>query len=211
MSNPPPPPRRSRAAATRPPASDELPVRPKTGDVRHEAPEEPVYNLDDVGGETDEAVKQAIVREVVEHAERVKRDVELARPMESYRARPMVLALLAVVSLSLAVYSYVARPAWVFGPTPDHVPMAQREGHLRYAIFLAAERVLEYRELNSGSLPRTLREVGESWPGMSYHVDGETFELRARVDSTTPLVYRSTQDPRTFLGTSRRFLREREP
>ena len=208
MRNPPPPPRRSRTASTPPADPDELPVRPKSGDARHQEPEEPVYNLDDVGDEADEAVKQAIVREVVEHAERVNRDVELARPMESYRARPMVLALLAVVSVSLAAYSYLARPAWVFGPSPDQGPLVQREGYLRYAMFLAAERVLEYRESNAGSLPRTLLETGESWPGMSYHVSGETFELRARVDSAPPLVYQSTQDPRTFLGTARRFLRE---
>ena len=211
MSNPPPPPRRSRAASTRPPDPEESLVRPNSGDARHQEPEEPVYNLDDPGDETDEAVKQAIVREVVEHAERVNRDVELARPMESYRARPMVLALLAIISLSLAAYSYVARPAWVFGPAPGHVPMPQREGYLRYAMFLAAERVLDYRQANAGALPRTLREAGESWPGMSYHVEGEQFELHARVDSATPMVYRSTQDPRAFLGTARRFLREREP
>jgi len=190
---------------------DQSPARQKSGDAGHREPPEPVYSLDDVGEGTDEAVKEAIVREVVEHAERVNRDVELARPMESYRARPMVLALLAIVSISLAAYSYAARPAWVFGPDPNDRPFELREGQLRYAMFLAAERVLAHQDSTAGSLPRTLRETGETWPGMTYRVNDGVFELRAQVDSATPLTYRSTQDPRAFLGTARRFLREPEP
>ena len=206
MSNPPPPPsRRSRAIPGQPP---EKPLkRPVAGDVRHEPVEEPVYNLDDAG-ETDDAIKDAIVREVVDHAARVTRAVELARPMESYRARPMVLALLAIISVTLASYTYVARPSWVFGLQAEHLPIEQRQAHVRYAMFLTAERVLAFRDSAGGVLPRTLHQVGAAWPGMTYRVEGDVFTLQARVDSTTAIEYRSSRDPRAFLGQAGESLRE---
>lgn len=184
--------------------------RPVAGDVRHEPVEAPVYNLDDAG-ETDDAIKDAIVREVVDHAARVTRAVELARPMESYRARPMVLTLLAIVLLMLATYSYVARPAWVFGPDPARMPIEQRQAHVRYAMFLTAERVLAFRDSAGGVLPRTLHQAGAAWPGMTYGVEGDVFTLHARVDSATAIEYRSTRDPRGFLGQAGESLREALP
>jgi hypothetical protein len=184
--------------------------RPTSGDARHELPEPPVYSLDETG-ETDEALKDAIVREVVDHAARATRAAELARPMESYRARPMVLALLAIVALALASYTYVGRPSWVFGLEPEHMPMTQRQAHVRYAMYLAAERVLAFRDSAGGVLPRTLHQAGAAWPGMSYQVQGDSFALRARVDSATAIEYRSSRDPRSFLGQATESLREPLP
>jgi hypothetical protein len=184
--------------------------RQTSGDAGHEVRSEPVYSLDDAGGDTDEAIKAAIVRDVVAHAERVTRAAELAKPMESYRARPMLLALLAIVSVAVAGYAYAARATWVFGPQLEQIPVAQREAHVRYAMYLTAGRILSFQD-STGSLPRTLREVGESWSGMSYQLDGSTFSLRARADSATPIEYRSTRDPRQFVGQAPDFLRERQP
>jgi hypothetical protein len=202
---PPPPPRRSRASAV----PDKSSERQTPGDARHEVPDERVYSLDDVG-DTDDAGKEAMVRGVVDYATRLTLAVERTKPMESYRARPMVLALLALVSLSLAIWSYVARPAWVFGPGLSHFSVAQREGHMRYAMFLAAQRVLSYRD-SAGGLPATLRETGEAWPGMSYRVNGAIFELTADGASGTRISYRSSQDPREFLGSAATLLRESAP
>jgi hypothetical protein len=209
MSNPPPPPsRRSRAVPGQPP--DDPLKRPASGDARHEPVEEPVYSLDDAD-ETDDAIKEAMVREVVDHAARVTRAAELARPMESYRARPMVLTFLAIFSLAVASYAYAARPSWVFGPQQEHMPMEQRQAHVRYAMFLAAEAVLAFRDSAGGVLPRTLHQSGAAWPGMSYHPDAAEFTLRARVDSANVIEYRSTRDPRAFLGQATESLRERIP
>lgn len=189
---------------------DEPLKRQTAGDARHEAVEEPAYNLDDMG-ETDDAIKDAIVREVVDHAARVTRAAELARPMESYRARPMVLTLLAIVAVTLATYTHIARPSWAFGVSPEHVPIEQRQAHVRYAMYLAAERVLAFRDSSGGVLPRTLHQAGAAWPGMSYHVQGDVFTLHARVDSATAIDYRSSRDPRDFLGQATESLREPLP
>jgi len=152
-----------------------------------------------------------MVRDVVEHAARVTRAVQLAKPMESYRARPMLLALAAVASLIVATYAYVARAPWVFGPSPHHLQPAAREGHVRYAMFLTVARVLTFRDSTGNALPRTLAQVGESWPGMSYHVQQDTFELRAHIDSSKAIVYRSTQDPAELAASATSFLRDRLP
>jgi hypothetical protein len=172
--------------------------------------EEPVYSLDDPD-ETDDSIKEAMVRDVVDHAARATRAAELARPMESYRARPMVLTLLAIFSLAVATYAYAARPSWVFGPQPDHMPLELRQAHVRYAMFLSAEAVLSFRDSAGGILPRTLHQAGAAWPGMSYQADGAVFTLRARVDSATAIEYRSTRDPRAILGQATESLREPIP
>ncbi|MEX2179327.1 MAG: hypothetical protein WD801_11485 [Gemmatimonadaceae bacterium] len=170
-----------------------------------------VYALPE-GDEADDLAKERAVREVVEHAARLTREVTLAQPIRSYRSRPFVLATLALASLIFCAYTYVERPPWIFGQDPARSAPAQREAHLRFAMFLVAQRLMAHQATHDGALPETLLAVGEHWPTISYEVGpGPTFTLSAQVDAGQPISYRSTDDLPAFLGQSARHLREQRP
>jgi hypothetical protein len=158
----------------------------------------------------DEALKAQLIGEVVAHAKRETRAVMLARTMESFKTRPFIVAAIALVTVAVTAYSYTSRAEWVFG-APVAVS-AQRESHLRFAMFLAMQRVMSYREANQGLLPGSLLEVQEDWPGVTYRVRGDTLiELEAQDDSGQPMTLRSDRDARAFVGLSPNALRRNIP
>lgn len=160
----------------------------------------------------DELEKAQALRDVLEHAVEFTRAVSTARPMESYRSRPVVLAAIAIPSLLLCLYSFIARPDWVFGHDPARSSPARQEAHLRFAMFLVSQRLNAYRDAHGGALPQSLPEVGETWAHITYEILPDSgFELRALAGSGRPIALRSDQDARAFLGPSARHLREQRP
>jgi hypothetical protein len=207
-----------RKPATKPsaPAAAQPPVKPATkapvkSTARFAAPD-PDLALDVVPATPEqERLKAAAIREVVEAAERTTRAVQMAKPMESYRARPIVLAALAIPALLLCLYTYLARPEWVFGPGPAAALTPRGEGHLRFATFLVAQRVFAFRD-STGGLPRTLAEVREQWPEIQYRlIDDSRFELRAQVPGGRPIVFRSDEDPVNLMRNGQASLRIQQP
>jgi hypothetical protein len=158
----------------------------------------------------DELLKQQLLADVVAHAQRETRAVMLAKVMESYASRPFIVFFIGLVALGITTYSYLTRSEWVFG-APVAVSQA-RESHLRFAMFLAAQRVAAYRDSTGGYLPQSLQQVGETWPGMTFHASGDTlFELRAPGDSGQVMTLRSDRDARAFVGLSPNALRRNIP
>lgn len=159
--------------------------------------------------DADELLKQQLLEEVVRHAKRETRAVMLAKAMESFKTRPFIVTLVALFTIAVTAYSYVNRAEWVFG-APVAVP-AQREGYLRFAMFLAAQRVAAYRD-STLVLPGSLAEVGESWPGITYRALGDSiFELSALDDAGQSMTLRSDRDARAFVGLSSTALRRNIP
>lgn len=157
----------------------------------------------------DELLKQQLLEEVVQHARRETRAVMLAKAMESFKSRPFIVAVIALITLGITAYSYATRAEWVFGAPP--VVSAQREGHLRFAMFLTMQRVLAYRD-SMQVFPATIDEVGETWPGIAYRVSGDTVaELTATDDRGQPMVLRSDRDAAAFVGLSSTALRRNIP
>ena len=157
----------------------------------------------------DEVEKQLALRDVMEHAVRQTRAVATAKPMQSYRSRPIVLAVVAIATSLACAFVLIARPDSVYGPDPAKVPGAQREAYTRFAMYLTTQRVMEYREAYR-RLPESLEAMGESWEGISYRVlNDSVFELRALGDSGKALVVRSDQRLDPFLGTSLTMIRRR--
>lgn len=187
----------------------ELPEPPSAKPVGREK-EPPVAAVLKTGDPADELEKAEAIRAVVEGAVRFTREVAAARPMQSYRSRPIVLAAIAVPCLALALFTAIARPEWVFGPNPATASPAQREAHIRFAMFLVAQRLYQHRDANQGQLPRSLLEIGEEWPGLIYtNLGGSTFELRSIDSLVPPITFRSDGDERELLGNSRTYLRNR--
>jgi hypothetical protein len=157
----------------------------------------------------EEIEKQLAIRDVMEYAVRETRAVQLAKLMQSYSSRPILLALIAVPSLIVALYAYAARPDWVFGPDQVRMQPVRKQAYAKFAMYLAAQKVETYRA-SQGRLPGSLGELGEDWPGMSYRaLSFTTFELTVRGDSGE-IALQSDRPVRAFLGSSPTFLRKPE-
>lgn len=183
MTNPPPPQRRP---------SRTLPARP-SGAQRIDA---------------DELEKQAALKDVMDHAVRHTRAVTMAKPMVSYRARPIVLGALAALTMAFSVYVRVAKPDFIWGPDPAKLPAAQRDAGLRFGMFLLGQRIEQYRAAR-GAYPPSLDYLDATWAGMTYRVlNDSTFEIRTRGD-TADVVFRSDLPVDRFLGQSVNIIRPR--
>lgn len=157
----------------------------------------------------DELLKQQLLNEVVAHAKRETRAVLLAKAMESFKSRPFIVAVFALMTLAITAYSYTTRSEWVFGAPA--VVSSQREGHLRFAMFLTMQRVLAYRD-SMRVFPASLQDVGEAWPGVAYRVSGDTLaELTATDDRGQVMSLRSDRDAQAFVGLSSTALRRNIP
>ena len=154
-----------------------------------------------------ELEKAEAIRDVLQHAATMAQEVALAKEMKSWPVRPITMAVLATLSLALCAYTFLGQPDWAFGPDPASVAPARRDAHLKFAMFLAAQRVEGYRS-QTGTLPNRLADAGEQWPGIEYEAADTTFVLRASGASGEPIVLQSNADLRAFLGNSRRQLRE---
>jgi hypothetical protein len=181
------------------------PLGPKRVSRSIPAIQVPRADLDD-----EEALKAQLLADVVAHAHRETRAVMMAKAIESFKSRPFIVAFIALIMLVITAYSYTSRAEWVFG-----APVAaseQRESHLRFAMFLAMQRLVAYREANQGALPANLIEVQEDWPGVTYRVIGDTLiELSAQDNKGEPMMLRSDRDARAFVGLSPTALRRNIP
>lgn len=161
--------------------------------------------------DADDIEKLEAIREVMDYAARVTIQTALAKPMRSVRARPIALGLLALMAISIAAFAFTSEPDWVFGPSPDAVAPARHEAHLRYAMYLAAQRIESQRD-SAGVPPATLAEIGEDWSGLEYRVgDLGVFELRGRTPSGNEITYKSGEDLGALLGSARSTLKEPKP
>lgn len=154
-----------------------------------------------------ELEKAEAIRDVLQHAATMAQAVALAKEMKSWPVRPITMAVLATLSLALCGYTFLGQPDWAFGPDPAEVAPVRRDAHLKFAMFLAAQRVEGYRA-QTGALPATLAEAGEQWAGVEYEPADTTFVLRAIGAAGEPIVLQANADLRAFLGNSRRQLRE---
>lgn len=159
--------------------------------------------------DADEVEKQLALRDVMEHAVRETKAVASAKQIQSWRSRPIILAAIAIPLALIAGYSLVAKPEFIYGPKPGTMPVQRRVAYQRFAMFLAAQRVVEYRETQR-RLPPSLEATGESWAGITYRlVNDSVFELRAAGDSGAAIVYRSDQRLDPFLGSSITMIKRR--
>jgi hypothetical protein len=138
------------------------------------------------------------LRDVMDHA--VEAEIEKARPMTPAKsnARAITMAVVFVPLLVFSVYSWVARPEFIWGPRVRALPPVQQEAGLRFAMYLLSTRIEAYRKAQ-GQYPASLAAIGEGIPGVTYEVVGSHFELRA-TEGGKPIVLRSNESADTFLG-----------
>jgi len=140
------------------------------------------------------------LRDVMDHAVRVQKEITAPKRLGPSRARAVTLVFLFALVLGAGGYSWFARPELIWGPRP-----AASEEHVlastRVTMAIIAAR-LEASRRADGALPVSLASTGDDAPGITYRVLSDTsFELRARAGARD-LVLRSTDSVDEFLGNS---------
>lgn len=141
------------------------------------------------------------LRDVMDHAVRVQREISGAKRIGPSRA-PMIWALLVCVPLlAFSAYSYLARPAFIWG-APAALPPERMDANVRVALFMLAQRIEAFRA-EAGHFPVALGDIGEAVEGVRYSVLSDAvFELRAEATGGAAVVFRSDQPVDAFLGNS---------
>ncbi len=104
---------------------------------------------------------------------------EREKALES-RSRPVarrthiVVLVLCVISWGTLAYTWLAKPAWLFGPDASAtISPREKETRLRFGMYLERERVLDFRR-NKHRLPSGLEEAGDVEQGIEYQVSGDS-------------------------------------
>jgi hypothetical protein len=136
---------------------------------------------------------------VMDHAVKVKKESSgPMRPHGESRRKWAIIAMIPMIAMML--YSWIARPAFIWGPGVQPLPPARQEANVRFSMFLLAQRIEVFRR-KEGGYPSSLSAIGDSLPGVSYARVDSVYELRA-MEGGKPIVYRPDRSADAFLGNS---------
>lgn len=152
-----------------------------------------------------EVERALALRDVMDHAVKVHQEDARKPSRRRSNGRLALMLALCVPLLAFSVWSYVTRPAFIWG-ADDVLSPAERENHQRLALFFLAQRI-EAARRQIGHYPVTLGEIGEASTTVSYRLlDDSTFTLRA-TSGASELLLNSRQPLDQFLGNNIRVLR----
>lgn len=182
-----------RGVGVAPPQPPQRPQRPTRPSQAARGPSKSVQSAD---------VERALaLRDVMNHAVKVEKEFKRATPVKASNGRLVGMMLICIPLLAFSIYSWVARPAFIWGQPVEPLPAVEQEAGMRFSMFLMAMRVEAYRE-SEGLYPASLASLGESLAGATYAMVSDTaFELRAMVNGRE-IVFRSDARADVFLGNS---------
>ena len=137
---------------------------------------------------------------VMDHAVKVHKETARPIPQQKSNAKVILMTMILIPLTALAAYVWFGRPELIWGPGVKPLPVAQAEAGLRWSMYLLAHRVEAYYRAH-GEYPSSLRDVGDSVPGVAYFGMDSVFELRA-MENGKPVILRSDRDVDEFLGPS---------
>jgi hypothetical protein len=137
-----------------------------------------------------------ILQEVMRYVVRVTNYTPVDWP------KPRVwIPLTCLVAVLFAMYSWVARPQWIWGPQMDpDVAMVEHDADMRFGMYLLAQRIVEYRR-DFGAVPESLAAVGDGIPGVRYEAVGDT-SFVLRYERNNPIILHSWDSMDDFLRNS---------
>ncbi len=134
---------------------------------------------------------------------------EEARRRARARARPLMYGS-AALTLFIAAYLWVERPAWVFQPEAPRESMAMKEASLRIGMANAAQHVERYRQ-RIGRVPATLAQAGAHSESLGYEPLGTTGWRLVGSNGPARLTLTSSEPLSNFLGNSFELITRRGP
>ena len=140
-----------------------------------------------------------MLRDAVTHAVNAEREAKRKSTAGTSNARVILLMMAMIPLLALSAYSWIARPAWIWGPPVRPLSSVEQEANLRMAMYLLGMRIDAYRE-QTGAYPSSLPALGETIPGVVYtQLTDSTFQLRG-VAAGQEIVFQSDGSGKEFLG-----------
>ncbi|MGH7670127.1 MAG: hypothetical protein ACRENQ_11610 [Gemmatimonadaceae bacterium] len=126
--------------------------------------------------------------------------IKVSKPTPLVLPRPRVwVPAVTLLLFAFTIYSYAARPAWIWGPAVDSTQvLATHDADMRFAMFLLAQRIFEYRR-EFGAVPATLADVGDRIDSVQYVPLSDT-SFSLRYESRRPIILYSTESMNAFLG-----------
>ena len=113
-----------------------------------------------------------------------------AEPAPRIDRGPLLRTVNAALAATVALWLFLAPPAWLPQGAPDHRTPEQRELGLRTLLAMEAARVTAYRDAQ-GRLPESLADAGGDQRAVQYTpIDRTHFTLSAH-DGTTSITYDS--------------------
>ena len=151
--------------------------------------------------------RASTLRDAVAHAVETDRAFKTRGALTGGRGRAGRYALVAIAVI-VTVYSWVGRPQFIWGAPPALPSPEVQNADLRMSMFFFAIKVERYRKLH-GTYPSSLRDVGDSVPGLRYSLlDGNTYELRGTA-ANREVVLRSDMSGAQFLGNAKELIQSR--
>lgn len=153
------------------------------------------------------------LRDVMSHAVEVEKDLrKKSGPPGGGGTRRAIAIFLSVPALAFCVYSFIARPEFIWGANRNSMTEVRRDANARFTLYLLSRRLESYKKTN-GRYPTVLSDVLQGLPADSVRyalVSEQVFELRAP-DGNKELVFRSDQPVDQFLGRSPTIVSGRGP
>jgi len=123
-------------------------------------------------------------------------------------SRQTGLIVLSVLMGAFTAYSWLAKPAFIWGAPVEAPPPAVQEANLRMSMFLFGMRIDKYKMTNR-KYPESLDELGDSVRGITYErLSDSTFQLRGRA-ANHEVVFRNDMRQDEFLGNTRELIQSR--
>lgn len=129
-----------------------------------------------------------------------------ARSQQAPRAQkprsPLLYVILVLAAFANA-YVWIAKPEWLVGDASQLDSPSEREGVLRFRMYVQGQRIEAYLREN-GVLPDRLEQTGPPFDGMRYQRTSPTsWELMGELDDAQ-LLLRSSESMTDFLAESQR-------
>ena len=157
-------------------------------------PPVPGANLPEAAEASSALDRAMVLAEVMDYV------VAASKPTPLVLPRPRVwIPLTTLFFFCFALYSYAAKPKWIWGSQPDpNAVLATHDADMRMAIYMVAQQIRVY-EIDMGSLPASLAQVGAKLDSVRYVVLSDT-SFSLRYEAEHPIIYYSTQSAAEFLG-----------
>ena len=139
------------------------------------------------------------LRDVMDHAVRMEREIATRGPARRSRTSRTAALIVSIALLGCSAYSLIARPAFIWGE-PFVESRSRADASTRLGMYLLAQRLESFRT-EAGQYPASLGDIGEAVEGVLYAlVSDSVFELRSTADSA--ILLRSDAPIDAFLGNS---------
>lgn len=159
-------------------------------------------------GKRNSKVERALLlRDAVEHSARAEQEIATKHSVRRSRAAQRMLTVLCIGGIGFCAWSFIARPAFIWGTGASPIPPQRAEAGVRLAMYLQARRLDLYRE-REGAYPDALGEVGGDTTIDYRRADDTAFVLTATAAGRV-LVLKSADDREAFLGNSRDLVQQR--